>query len=141
VNRSRIANALVLLAFAGGVALAIGAIVADGVLAAPVRVDIRIKYSHFDPSLVQVPSRTPITFVVRNDDPIEHEWIVGDDEVHRVHRTGTEAHHGARPTEISIPAMSTVETTVTFAEPVTWKYICHLPGHEAYGMVGVVEAR
>jgi uncharacterized cupredoxin-like copper-binding protein len=28
-------------------------------------------------------------------------------------------------------------TTITFDQPATWKYICHLPGHEAYGMVGV----
>jgi malic enzyme len=34
-------------------------------------------------------------------------------------------------------------TTVTFATPGTYLYICHLPGHEAYGMVGtvVVEGR
>ena len=28
-------------------------------------------------------------------------------------------------------------TTITFDAPAQWKYICHLPGHEAYGMVGV----
>jgi len=138
---NRLANLLVLLAFAGGASLAVGALAADGVFAAPLRVEIRIHYSHFDPGLVQVPAATPVTFVLRNDDPIDHEWIVGDEQVHQVHRTGTEAHHGARPTEVSIPAMSTVETTVTFPESVDWKYICHLPGHEAYGMVGVVEAR
>jgi uncharacterized cupredoxin-like copper-binding protein len=141
MTRNRLANAFVVLAFAGGIALAVAAIVADGVIAAPVRVEIHIRYSHFDPSHLQVPAGTPVTFVLVNDDPIDHEWIVGDDKVHQVHRTGTEAHHGARPTEVSIPAMSTVETTVTFGEPVTWQYICHLPGHEAYGMVGVVEAR
>jgi uncharacterized cupredoxin-like copper-binding protein len=27
---------------------------------------------------------------------------------------------------------------VTFAEPGEYKMICHLPGHEAYGMVGVL---
>jgi uncharacterized cupredoxin-like copper-binding protein len=141
MTRGRLADALVVLAFAGGAALAIGAIVADGVLAAPVRVEIRIHYSHFDPSRVNVPAGTAVTFVLINEDPIDHEWIVGDEKIHEVHRTGTEAHHGARPTEVSIPAMSTVETTVTFAKPVTWQYICHLPGHEAYGMVGVVAAR
>jgi plastocyanin len=29
-------------------------------------------------------------------------------------------------------------TTLTFAEAGEYRYICHLPGHEAYGMVGVV---
>ena len=102
----------------------------------PTRVEIRIHYSHFDPSTIMVPAGRPITFVIVNDDPIDHEWIVGDDAVQERHRSGTEAHHDSRPTEISIPALSTRETTLTFGGPVAWRYICHLPGHEAYGMVG-----
>ena len=85
-----------------------------------------------------MPAGVPITFVLRNDDPIDHEWIVGDEATHTRHRLGTEPHHGERPTEQSIAALSTVRTTVTFASPGTYRYICHLPGHEAYGMVGVV---
>jgi uncharacterized cupredoxin-like copper-binding protein len=27
---------------------------------------------------------------------------------------------------------------VTFASAGTYRFICHLPGHEAYGMVGTV---
>ena len=81
---------------------------------------------------------TPITVVLRNDDPIDHEWIVGDAAVHERHRTGTEPVHGSRPTEVSIPAGSTRETTVRFDTPGTYLYICHLPGHEAYGMVGTL---
>jgi uncharacterized cupredoxin-like copper-binding protein len=105
------------------------------------RVEIRIHYSHFDPSTIEVPYGVPVTFVIHNDDPIDHEWIVGDDAVQQRHRTGTEAHHGARPTELSIAALTTVETTITFQEPVVWRYICHLPGHEAYGMVGTLVVR
>ena len=86
-----------------------------------------------------VPHGRPITFVLINDDPIEHEWLIGDEAMHEKHRTGTEAHHAARPTEVSIPALSTVETTITFDE-VAWRYICHLPGHEQYGMVGLLTA-
>ena len=40
----------------------------------------------------------------RNDDPIDHEWIVGDAAVHERHRTGTEPVHASRPTEVTIPA-------------------------------------
>jgi uncharacterized cupredoxin-like copper-binding protein len=42
------------------------------------------------------------------------------------------------PTEVTVPALETVRTTVTFAEPGTLAYVCHLPGHEAYGMAGVL---
>ena len=104
-------------------------------------VDVRIRYSAFAPPAIQVPYGRPITFVIRNDDPIEHEWIVGDDVVHEVHRTGIEEHHASRPTEVSLPALSTVRTTVTFDRPLSWQFICHLPGHEAYGMIGLVTAR
>lgn len=119
------------------------ALVAGGVESAsePARFEIRIHYSHFEPSTFSVPLGRPVTFVLRNDDPIDHEWIVGDEAVHQVHRTGTEVHHASRPTEISIPALSTREATITFDQPVGWQYICHLPGHEAYGMVGAVVIR
>jgi uncharacterized cupredoxin-like copper-binding protein len=107
----------------------------------PTRIEVRIRYSHFDPSMLQIPAGRPVTFIIRNDDPIDHEWIVGDDAVQERHRTGTEMRHDSRPTEISIPALSTRETTITFAQPVVWRYICHLPGHEAYGMVGTLVVR
>jgi uncharacterized cupredoxin-like copper-binding protein len=141
MSRGRTADWLTLTAFAAVSALAAGLIAFDPVSAAPVRVEIRIRYSHFDPATLTVPHGRPVTFVLRNEDPIEHEWLVGDEVMHRDHRTGTEAHHGSRPTEVSIPPLTTVETTITFMEPVAWNYICHLPGHEAYGMVGLLTAR
>ncbi len=42
------------------------------------------------------------------------------------------------PTEVSVPAGTTVTTTITFRDPGEYRFICHLPGHEAYGMVGIL---
>ena len=109
--------------------------------AAPAPTEITIHYSRFTPSTVTVPRGRTVTFVLRNDDPIDHEWIVGDAEVHRVHRTGTEQHHESRPTEVTLPALSTRTTTVTFPDAGTLTFVCHVPGHEAYGMVGTVVVR
>ena len=106
--------------------------------AAPREVTIVIHYSHYSMSQVNVPAGVPITFTIRNDDPIAHEWIVGTEAVHERHRTGTEPFHGTIPTEVTIPALSTRVTTVTFREPGDYKYVCHLPGHEQYGMVGTL---
>jgi uncharacterized cupredoxin-like copper-binding protein len=106
--------------------------------ASPRRVEIRIHYSHFDPSELTVPRGIPVTFVLINEDPIDHEWLIGDAAFHERHRHGTEAHHGARPDEVSVGALTTVETTLTFASPGKVQYICHFPGHEAYGMVGTL---
>lgn len=106
--------------------------------AGPQRVTITIHYSTFDPSALTVPHGVPVTFVLVNEDPIDHEWIVGDQALHERHRRGTERVHGARPTEVTVPAGTTIETTVTFDGSAQLTYVCHLPRHEAYGMVGTL---
>ena len=129
--------ALLLVALA--IAILTGAAVASAAASSgPVTVEIHIRYSHFEPSAVSVPVDRPVTFILINDDPIDHEWIVGDAALHERHRTGTEARHDARPTEVTIDANSTRRTTVTFHAAASLQYICHLPGHEQYGMVGTL---
>jgi uncharacterized cupredoxin-like copper-binding protein len=118
--------------------LGAGLVAAGAAGASARRVEIRIHYSHFEPSALNEPLGVPVTFVLVNQDPIDHEWLLGDAAFHERHRHGTEAHHGARPNEVSIPALTTVETTLTFTAPGLQQYICHLPGHEAYGMVGTL---
>jgi uncharacterized cupredoxin-like copper-binding protein len=128
------------LLLAGVAAAVVAAALATGFAAAgaPGPIEIEIRYSRFTPSRIQVPVGVPVTFVLRNADPIDHEWIVGDPASHERHRSGTEPVHDARPTEVSIAALDIVRTTVTFTEPGELLFICHLPGHEAYGMVGTV---
>lgn len=100
-------------------------------------VAIRIHYSRFEPETIEVEPGQTIRFVVENTDPIDHEFIVGDEGVQLAHERGTEAHHAPRPGEISIPAGRTVTTTVTFGpEPQVLLFGCHLPGHYAFGMRG-----
>jgi len=126
----------------GAVALAtlLAAVVANLAAGAghPGVVEIGIHFSRYSPAVIHVPAGVPVTFVLRNTDPIDHEWIVGDAGVHERHRTGTEPVHDSRPTEVSVAALATVETTVTFEQPGTLTFVCHLPGHEAYGMVGTL---
>lgn len=109
--------------------------------AGPRTVEISIHYSHFTPAEITVPAGVPITFAIRNDDPIDHEWMIGDLAMHEHHRTGTEPVHAARPDELTIPARSTRTTTLTFPVATTLQYMCHLPGHEQYGMVGLLVAK
>jgi uncharacterized cupredoxin-like copper-binding protein len=117
-------------------------VVSSGCAAAPGEaVTIRFHYSHFEPAAVSVRAGTRVTITLRNDDPIDHEWIVGPPAIHEIHRHGTEAVHAGRPTEVSVPALSTRVTTIIFDEPGSYAYICHLPGHEEYGMIGELIAR
>ena len=82
-----------------------------------------------------------VTFEITNGDPIDHEFILGDEEIQKVHEEGTEKHHDSRPGEISVPANATVSTTYTFEEPGELIYGCHIFGHYDYGMRGAVEVR
>jgi uncharacterized cupredoxin-like copper-binding protein len=101
-------------------------------------IEIDIHYSRFDPPHLTVKAGQEVRFVIVNGDPIDHEWIVGDEALHQRHRTGTDPTHGARPTEQTVLVGQSVETVITFEEPGEFAYICHLPGHEAYGMKGTL---
>jgi uncharacterized cupredoxin-like copper-binding protein len=119
-------------------ALLVVAALTAGCAPGPVTVTLTIHHSAFDLTEVTVPRGVPVTFVLVNEDPIDHEWLIGDDEFHDAHRTGTHATHGDVPAEVTIPALETARTTITFDESGTLAYICHLPQHEAYGMIGTL---
>ena len=136
-----IASVLATIVASGALAVAVAGGGSDPPPAPSTTLEITIHYSHFEPSEITVPVGIPVTITLRNTDPIDHEWIVGDEAVHAVHRTGTELLHPSRPTEVVIPAGESRTTVVTFAATGTLQYICHLPAHEAYGMVGTVTIR
>ena len=99
---------------------------------------ITFRYSHFEPRVVTVAAGVPVNLTLLNNDPIEHEWIVGAADVHDVHRHGTEAYHEGRANEVTVPAFGQRDTTVVFDQPGDYEFICHLPGHEEYGMKGIL---
>jgi uncharacterized cupredoxin-like copper-binding protein len=102
-------------------------------------VHVELRFSRFVPDHFEFAMGTTVTFVVENRDPIDHEFLIGDEEAQQAHEEGTEAHHGAKPGEISIPAGKTRTTTYTFDEPGTLLIGCHMPSHYAYGMRGDIE--
>ncbi len=104
----------------------------------PVTVELQVRNSHFRPARVRVRPATEVRFVIVNHDPIGHELIVGDAEVHARHATGHEAAHGEVPGEVSIAPGATASTTFAFTDPGRVLFACHLPGHFAYGMKGTV---
>lgn len=97
-------------------------------------VRVEINHSRFEPDELRFEAGQEVTFVIHNGDPIDHEFILGDRAVQDRHELGNEAHNGSIPTEVSVPAGETVETTVTFNEPGELILGCHLPRHYAYGM-------
>ena len=101
-------------------------------------VELRVHHSRFIPARVSVPAGTNVRFVVRNEDPIDHELIVGDERVQLHHEKGTEAWHPPRPGEVSVAAGALATTTFTFVTTGTTEFACHVPGHYAFGMRGAV---
>ena len=139
-RRVRIALAAGMLGLAA-VALAAGLAAGRTPAAAPVgtrTVPVGIHFSRFEPSTIAVEPGETVRFVIRNADPIDHEFILGDATVQAIHERGTEAVHPPRPGEVSVPAGETVETTYTFGDTGALTFACHLPGHFAYGMLGTV---
>ena len=103
-----------------------------------VTVEMGIEHSRFSVSRLEVRAGSVVRFVVRNTDPVAHELIVGEADVHRRHASGTEAVHPPVPGEVSVGPDETASTVYAFDEPGTVVFACHLPGHLAYGMEGEI---
>jgi uncharacterized cupredoxin-like copper-binding protein len=104
---------------------------AAGATASVREVEVILEHSRFVPSVFEVRAGETVRFVVNNTDPIDHEFILGDDEVQARHENGSEEHHGEVPGEVSV--------TYTFTAPGRLTIACHLPGHYDYGMRALVE--
>jgi uncharacterized cupredoxin-like copper-binding protein len=133
-------------AVAAGVATAGFAVAAAGTDDPPdplgpgdVTVELRVEHSLFEHTELRVVEGTRLRFVVDNNDPINHELIVGGPDVHARHARGTEPRHPSIPGEVSVGPNEVGVTTLRFDEPGRYEFACHLPGHYEYGMHGVVE--
>lgn len=104
-----------------------------------VTVTIDMEHSRFVPERLRVREGTQVVFDVVNHDPIHHEFVLGDAEVHRGHERGTELLHPPVPGEVSTGPNATGMTFYEFDEAGTVDFACHLPGHAEYGMVGEIE--
>ncbi|MFP5224960.1 MAG: plastocyanin/azurin family copper-binding protein [Actinomycetota bacterium] len=98
----------------------------------------------FDPDAVTVAKGEQIRFVVTNAGETEHEFILGDQDVH-AHGEGMDMDMdmGGDPqmgvlASLSLPPGETREATVTFDEAGTVEYGCHVDGHYEAGMKGTV---
>ena len=144
MSRRRWATCLLLSLAAAAVTTGTGYAVASGAPDEPlgpglVRVEVGIEHSRFDLGSLEVREGTTVEFVVRNDDPIDHELIIGSPDVHRAHAIGTELSHPPIPGEVSVRPGQVASTFYEFTEAGSIVYACHLPGHVAYGMEGTIE--
>src|SRR5205085_2678485 len=81
------------------------------------------------PSRIHVRPHTEVRFEVVNRDFLNHEFIIGGDDVHARHEAGHEAWHPPVPGEVSIAPHTTGATTYAFHAPGKVLFPCHPPGH------------
>lgn len=103
-----------------------------------VTVEIDMHYSRYSQEELRVYEGTLVRFVLTNRDPIHHELIVGDEDVHTAHEAGHDAFHPPVPGEVSVDAGDEGFTAYLFDEPGTVVFGCHLPRHFEYGMKGLI---
>ena len=101
-------------------------------------IEVRMHYSKFLPASLHIAAGTTVDFVIVNEDPIAHEFVLGTEAEQLEHEKGdsTDPHTG--PGEAAIAGGGTARLTYTFARPGRLLYACHVPGHYAYGMRGTV---
>lgn len=103
---------------------------------------VRVVLGHlrFAPDALRVRVGTTVSFVLVNGEPIDHEFVVGDEAAQEEHArmasSGDHEGHGAN--RVAVPANQTVRFEYTFDQPGTLLYGCHVAGHYAQGMKGTI---
>lgn len=100
--------------------------------------EVRMRYSRFQPASISVRAGTTIDFTLVNTDPIEHEFVIGTLAEQRKHERGDPHDPHTGPGEKLLAANETGHVRYTFREPGTLQFACHRPGHYRYGMVGSI---
>jgi uncharacterized cupredoxin-like copper-binding protein len=104
------------------------------------RIEVRLTEMAIDPNPLRVPVGVPVTFVVRNDGVVEHEFFVGtkaeQDEHEREMASGD---HGHGDTTATVAAGEVKELTMTFTAAGATMAGCHIPGHYPAGMWADIE--
>ena len=94
----------------------------------------------FEPETITVRAGEPITFVVRNDGVIVHEFFVGTETQQAEHAvemaSGGMSH--AHGNAVSVQAGQTASLTMTFEAQPPLLIGCHEIGHYEAGMVGTL---
>lgn len=103
---------------------------------------VRIILGHlrYAPSSLTVEAGTTVRFVLANSDAIDHEFVLGSEDVQKEHeRMRMSGEHMMDSSDaVSVPPSKTVELTHTFDEPGTVLYGCHVDDHYEQGMKGTV---
>jgi uncharacterized cupredoxin-like copper-binding protein len=141
---SLLALVALVVAACGGAAATPSAAASAAPPAAPSAAATRIEVSlqdtlRIEPATMTVPAGVPVTFVVTNAGAVQHEFVVGDEEVQAEHEEEMAGGHMEdEENAIDVPPGETKELTMTFAEAGETLAGCHVTGHYDAGMKAVI---
>lgn len=104
-------------------------------------IEITVRDSRFSPTRITVARGEQVRFQIVNEDPIAHEFILGTHQEQLAHEQGTDLDHDGAPGAASLAIGETAVVDFTFNQDDPLEFACHLPGHFAYGMRGVLDVR
>jgi uncharacterized cupredoxin-like copper-binding protein len=96
----------------------------------------------YEPGTIEVGAGETVTFVVTNTGEVDHEFVVGDEEIQAMaEEEMSEGMHGHTESmaALAVEPGETKEATITFDAAGTLQYACHVEGHYRGGMVGTIE--
>jgi uncharacterized cupredoxin-like copper-binding protein len=104
-----------------------------------IRIDMR--FSRYTPAALNARAGETVRFELVNDDPITHEFILGDAALQdRFERAPDEDHDGKAGQATLHPGQTKV-IEYRFGSVGTLLFACHRPGHYAYGMRGTIHIK
>jgi uncharacterized cupredoxin-like copper-binding protein len=99
----------------------------------------------FNPATVTVAAGDTVAFVIHNDTPLPHEFVIGAEAVQAEHELEMSEGMETAMTEmednpfaVDVPAGETRTLVYKFDDAGTLIYGCHVPGHYPAGMWGTV---
>jgi len=126
--------------FARAVAAALlGAALLPACSSGPRTITVDMRFSHYTPVALTVHSGETVRFKLVNQDPITHEFIIGDAAAQEAHERGPDVNHNGKPGQATLGPGQTELISFTFGRPGSLIFACHRPGHYAYGMRGTIE--
>jgi len=104
-------------------------------------IPIRIHYSHYFPDRVVVPAGSTVRFVITNEDPIAHEFVIGTVAQQLNHESGPPHSHDGIPGQATLDIGERQDVVWTFPRGAPMLFACHRAGHYVFGMIGRFDVR
>jgi uncharacterized cupredoxin-like copper-binding protein len=119
-------------------ALLLGAALLPACSSGTQTITVDMRFSHYTPAALTVHKGETVRFKLVNQDPITHEFIIGDAATQQQLELSHPENHNGKPGQATITPGETRFLSFTFGAPGSLIFACHRPAHYAYGMRGTI---